>query len=177
MNPTSMLARTKLMILLLMIAGCRDRSVEIAREAADRQAAQNEAMIGLQREVAHGAERLVTADAQSRHELLAAHRRLQVDYAQLSAHYLELESERRRVDAERRATTTLAAALRGGGLFVVALATLAVVHRLLGAAQTDAACAELATELLESDLLDASRLHEQVPRLDTPPALPRLPEN
>lgn len=174
---TSMLARTKFMILSLMIAGCGDRSVEVAREAADRQAAQNEAMIGLQREVAQGAERLVAADAQSRHELLAAHRRLQLDSAQLSEHYRELESERRRLDAERRATTTLAAALRGGGLFVVALVTLAVVHRLLGAAQTDAACAELATEILESDLLGASRLHEQVPRLDPPPAVPSLTEN
>ena len=159
-----------------MTTGCRDPSVEIAREAADRQAAQNEAMIGLQREVAHGTERMVTADAESRRDLLAAHRRLQADHAELTAQFRELESERRRLNAERRATVTLAAALRGGGLLLVALATLALVHRLLAAAQTDEACAELATELLASDLLDSSRLQEQGPRLEPPAVLPRLPE-
>lgn len=63
-----------LLAILPTIAGCRGDVVEIAREAADRQASQNTEMIRLNREVAAGTERLVEADAQSLRSLLLAYR-------------------------------------------------------------------------------------------------------
>jgi hypothetical protein len=163
-------------LLLPPIAGCADPAIDVAREAADRQAAQNDHMIRLQRDVSQGAERLIDADADARRELLAAHRRLQADQAELAAQFHQLDAQRQRFDAERRATITLAAALRGGGLVAVALATLAVVHRLLSASQTDDACAELAAELLAGDLSGAPLHAEPAGRLERPLEPPRLPE-
>ena len=89
-----------------MTSGCDNRVVEVAREASDRQAAQNQQMAELQQEVARGTHELVKADAAARHEVVAVHRDLQHERQQLSESWLDLEVERRRIDDERRSDSS-----------------------------------------------------------------------
>lgn len=124
-----------LLAILPLAAGCHDDSVEISREAADRQAAQNAEMIRLNREVAQGTERLVEADAQSRRDLLRAYRELQVEHGKLTAQLHDLEQERRRVDARRRASDGLSAMIEGGGLLLVVLFSLILARQILASAE------------------------------------------
>ena len=70
-------ATIPLILVLAATSGCDERVVEVAREAADRQAAQNQQMGDLQTEVARGTRSLVEADAAARQELVGVHRELQ----------------------------------------------------------------------------------------------------
>lgn len=92
--------------LFVMISGCDDRVAQVAREASDRQAAQNRQMAELQQEVARGTHELVKADAATRQEVVAVHRDLQHERRQLSESWGDLEVERRRIDDERRSDSS-----------------------------------------------------------------------
>ena len=54
-------AAIQLIVILTWTLGCNEGVVEVAREAADRQAAQNQQMGELQKEVARGSRSLVEA--------------------------------------------------------------------------------------------------------------------
>ncbi len=90
---------TKLMTTTLMtlwLTGCcGDRVSSVVREAADRQAEQNQSMAQLQREVAEGTRQLVEADAQSRTEIIGVHRDLQTERIRLDNSWDQLQRERR----------------------------------------------------------------------------------
>lgn len=71
-------------------AGCQDLATEVAREAADRQAQQNETMAELQQEVATGTRRLIDAEAEAREQLLGAHEDLQTERSRLQSWWQSL---------------------------------------------------------------------------------------
>jgi ribosome-binding ATPase YchF (GTP1/OBG family) len=91
-------------MLLVLIAGCQsesERVVEVAREAAQRQAEQNRQMTQLQNQVAEGSRQLVEAEAKARAELTALQRDLQQGQAEVDRQRDELEAERRKIASER----------------------------------------------------------------------------
>ena len=170
-----MIPRLIVVAILLTTAGCRDDSVEIAREAADRQAAQNAEMLRLNREVAQGTERLIEADAQSRHNLLAAYRELHGEHANLAAQLHELEEQRRQIDGRRRAGEGLQATLEAIGLLLVVCFSLLLARYIL-ASEHPSSPEELALLLHEFDLpappaLSAAR----DPPATEPPQLQEMP--
>jgi hypothetical protein len=57
-------------LLTVTSSGCDERVAQVAREAADRQAQQNQSMAELQGHVAAGTRKLVEADAQARQEIV-----------------------------------------------------------------------------------------------------------
>jgi hypothetical protein len=140
---------------LSSIVGCNERVVEVAREAADRQAAQNEQMGELQQEVARGSRSLVEADAAARHAIVGVHRDLQAERRQLNASLNDLEVKRQQLVGERRTESlllTLGSAL-GGLLLVVVL--MGFLWQLLATARTsDSVDVEL-NQLLVEQLLGA----------------------
>lgn len=111
------------LILLTLTSGCDERVVEVAREAADRQAQQNEAMAELSQEVAGGARQLIAADAETRKEIVAVHREFQAERARLDLGWTDLEQQRRQLANERRTESILipVVKLAGGLLLVTAL--------------------------------------------------------
>ena len=100
---------------LLTTGGCDNREAEIAREAADRQAAQNQTMAELQQEVVVGTKRLAENDAQSRRQTLQVHRDLQAERTQLNKGWDSLETERQSVALSRRVDSFLTVLITGGG--------------------------------------------------------------
>jgi hypothetical protein len=108
-------------LLILVVTGCDERVAQVAREAADRQAEQNRAMVELQQEVAAGSRSLVAADAEARSELVTAQRELHVERSQLDRGRDALEVERRVMAAERRTASLLVPVLEALGTVLVAL--------------------------------------------------------
>jgi hypothetical protein len=93
---------------LLATGSCSDdRAVQISREAADRQAQQNTAMVNLQKEVASGSSKLVEADAQARKEIVGVHHDLQSERTRLDTSWKDLENERRQIAGQRRTESML----------------------------------------------------------------------
>jgi hypothetical protein len=95
-------ARCLALIALVAMTGCNDEATNIAREASNRQAAQNRQMAELQQEVTRGTHELVKSDAAAREKILAVHRDLQQERQQLGESWNDLESERQQVDRRRR---------------------------------------------------------------------------
>jgi hypothetical protein len=138
-------------LILLMIAGCDDRATQIAREAADRQAAQNQEMARLNREVAAGTKRLVEEDARSREQVMDAHRDISNERAQMTAGWNALEAERQRFAASRRAESMLKAFIEGGSAVAAALIALSLAWlTLFGLKKHDDSAEDLDEILLES---------------------------
>ena len=82
-------------------------SLEIAREAANRQAQQNTEMANLHQEVASGTHQLVEADAQARKEIVGVHHELQAERKTLDTGWNELEQQRRQIAGQRRTESML----------------------------------------------------------------------
>ncbi len=150
---TRLKTTTHLILILTWISGCDERIAEVAREAADRQAAQNQQMGDLQREVAHGTRSLVEADAEARREFVGVHRDLQAERRQLGTGWNDLEDQRQQLDQVRRIESMLVplASALGGVAFLTVL--LGFLWQLLASARTrDSVDAEL-NELLVEHLL------------------------
>jgi hypothetical protein len=90
-----------------LICGCDGRVAQIATEAANRQAQQNTVMADLNKEVATGAQQLVTADAEARQDILTVHHELQSERTRLDSGWTKLDSERREIAGQRRAESML----------------------------------------------------------------------
>lgn len=110
-------------VLLAATHGCEDKSAQIAREAADRQAQQNTEMARLNKEVASGTHQLVEADAKARKEIVGVHHDLQSERTRLDTSWKDLEGERRQIAGERRTESMLTSVceLVGGLSLVVVL--------------------------------------------------------
>ena len=109
---------------LILATGCSDdRVVQVATQAADRQAEQNDTMAKLQQEVAGGTQKLVEADASARHEIVAVHHDLQAERSRLDTGWSALEEERKQLAHERRTESALLPAIQllGGLALVVTL--------------------------------------------------------
>jgi hypothetical protein len=109
---------------ILATGSCSDdKSTQIAREAADRQAQQNTEMARLNKEVAAGSHQLVEADAKARQEIVGVHRDLQAERGQLNSGWDQLEDERRQIAGQRRTESMLFSlgTLIGSVFLVVAL--------------------------------------------------------
>ena len=154
------LIATITMVTSLTTIGCNNREAEIAREAADRQARQNETMATLQKEVAAGTRSLAENDAQARQQSFEVHRDLHAERADLSGQWQDLEDQRQAVARTRRTDSFLSSLVTGGGgvlaaLFALAFAWLAMfgIHRSDGSP-------ELARRLVEHLLVDGRLLSE-----------------
>ena len=121
------MSRTLLRVLIIVLAplatiplgGCDEdeRLTRMATEAADRQAAQNQEMSRLNREVAEGTKRLVEANAQTQKELAALQHDLQADQAEIGRQRDLLETERKQVAAARRRDPIIANAEKEGNAY------------------------------------------------------------
>jgi hypothetical protein len=139
--------------LTILISGCDDRAAQIAREAADRQAQQNTAMVELNQEVAGGTRRLVEADAQARKELVGVHRDLQAERTRLDGKWSELENERQEVAADRRTESMLVPLVElAGGILLTGLLLGFCWYALVASRRGEHAETEL-NELLISEIL------------------------
>jgi hypothetical protein len=81
-----------------LLAGCDEdkRLAEMANKNAQRQAAQNEEMARLNREIAEGSKRLVAGNAESNSKLLTAQQKLDDQRVQIDAQRQLLADERHR---------------------------------------------------------------------------------
>ena len=155
-------------IALLTILGCDNREAQIAREAADRQARQNETMATLQQEVAAGTRTLAENDAQARQQSFEVHRDLHAERADLSEQWQDLEDQRQAVARTRRTDSFLSALVVGGGGLLAALLALAFAWLALFGLHRSGDTPELASQLVEQFLADGPLLLE-------PPSAPTAP--
>ena len=155
---TSMVSMT---LLLSLATGCSDdRVAQVATQAADRQAEQNNTMAKLQQDVATGAQKLVAADADARHEIVAVHHDLQAERGRLDAGWNLLEDDRKQLASERRTESILVPAIEllGGFLLVATLLGFCwyVLVRQRSETVTDADLNELLVQELAAGTLFAS---------------------
>lgn len=152
--------------MLVMTIGCGENDGRLARmaaEAARQQAAQNEEMARLNREVASGTKQLVEGDAKARQELIAAQRDLQRQQEQVGAQRDALETERKTWARQRRTESVYAPILSTLGMTLLALLPLVLCWYLLqGLGRTDD---EQIGEILIADIVS-----EEPQLLPAPPA-------
>jgi hypothetical protein len=144
-----------LAMLAAVVSGCPDeddRVAQLAVEAANRQAAQNQELVQLNREVAEGTRRLIESDGQSRAEFAKAQRELQQQQSAVADQFNLLESDRKTAAAARMREPLLAAALTGATTLLVACLPLAVALYLLRRHQADDTDPAALSELLISEL-------------------------
>jgi hypothetical protein len=158
------------MALLVVALGCRDTSLEIAREAARRQAEQNHEMARVTSEAAASSRRLVEEQGRARRDMSAAQRDLHYERLQLGDGWNDLEAQRQAIASSRRTESFLASIVHGGGAAFAALLALGIAWlTLFGLGRRDDSAAA-ACELLINDLAAAE---PQLPWL--PPVEPALP--
>ena len=132
-------------------SGCRDRLTEIAREAADRQARQNEVIAETAQETSAAARRLVAAEARARRDLLLAPGKLQEERDRLLAGWDDLEQSRQAAIERQRqwtATETIGSAVAAA---FAALLALGICWRVVAGQGSPAIDVEAACWLLEHD--------------------------
>lgn len=162
--------------LTLVTSGCDERVVEVAREAADRQASQNQAMARLQQQVAEGTQGLVAADAAARRDFVTVHHDLQSERQGLDKARTALELERQALARDRR-TESLLVALVPLVSGAVLLTTLLLFLRQTLQQSSDGVDAEL-NELLLVELVGPLAEDSESPgRLGTPFPTPVLPSS
>ncbi|MDP6718224.1 MAG: hypothetical protein QGF59_06210 [Pirellulaceae bacterium] len=158
------------MILLIVLAtGCSssdDRLVRHVAESNRQQAAQNQEIAKVHREVAEGTSRLVEAVAESRKEMVAMESDLQEQRTQL-------DEERRAIANERHRESLLAPIVSSVGLMLVAALPLVLCLYLLHGLRTpDEDVSEVLIQNLVSEQLalpqppDRQRIEQE-----SPPAL------
>jgi hypothetical protein len=159
--------------ILSLTLGCRDSSLEIAREAARRQAEQNHDMARVTSEAAAASRRLVEEQGRARSDMTAAHRDLHHERLQLGDSWNDLEAQRQAIAGSRRMESFLAAIVRGGGALFAALLALGIAWLgLFGLSRRDDSAAA-ACELLINDLAAADLQLGWFPPAE--PALPSEP--
>lgn len=140
-------------VALVWTTGCDERVVEVAREAADRQAAQNEQMGELQKEMAHGTRSLVEADAAARKEIVGVHQDLQAERRQLGSSWNDLEVQRQQVARQRRIESVLAPLLTAVAGVVLVVVLLSFLGQLLASTKTTESIDAELQNLLVDELL------------------------
>lgn len=172
--------RPRRMILCLpaiaLTAGCdedeHERTADVAVEAADRQARQNEEMARLNRAIAEGSQRLAESEAEARRDFLALQGDLQEQQAEIGRQRDRLEEDREALAERRRRESLLVVVLsRLGELALCALPLVLcwyLLHALRGT-DHDPAVQEI---LIEEIAAEEPRL---LPRPPSPLALPPEP--
>ncbi len=122
--------------------------MQVARESAERQAAQTRQMVQLQQQIAEGTKQLVASDAEARREWIGLQRDLQADLAQVGQQRDALESERRAIAAHRHRDPILAAAIESCGLIVACLVPLLAAVYALRKTAEEPLDARAATQLI-----------------------------
>lgn len=150
---------------LILCAGCDDEVAEVARQAADRQAQQNQAMAGLQESVARGAQELVTADARARREFFGVHRELQAERQRLGTNWDALETQRQHLAEVRRTESLLVPMLEAAGAVLVTVVLLAFLARIVAGSRTHESIDAELSELLVTELVDQLTAAATPPRL------------
>ena len=173
-TPTNHCRLVLLIALLLAAAGCEDdkRVVELAREAADRQAEQNRQMGRQTEEIATATRELIEADARSRQEMVALHRELQNEQAVVARQRDALETERRELARARQRESLLIPVLQGGGGVLVVVAALVFCAFLLAGLRRHEETSEALSELLIQELSAEQPL--VLPRAILPPTFPHI---
>ena len=97
-SPTAWIPMIVLMAACSVLTGCDEdkRLAEMANENAQRQAAQNEEMAHLNREIAEGSKRLVAANAEANDKLLTTQQKLDEQRSQIDGERQVLADERHR---------------------------------------------------------------------------------
>ena len=148
-------ATIPLILVLAATSGCDERVVEVAREAADRQAAQNQQMGDLQTEVARGTRSLVEADAAARQEIVGVHRDLQKERQQLGTSWNALETQRQLLARQRRTDSLLLPSACAVGALALVTVLIGFLWQLLANARTRGSIdGELNELLIEHVLAD-----------------------
>ena len=160
------------LMLIVLMNGCSDdRVAQVATQAADRQAEQNDTMAKLQRDVANGTQKLVTADAEARHEIIAVHHDLQAERSRLDGGWSSLEDERKQLAFDRRAESVLVPVAEGLGATLIVLALLGFSwHALVTLRSETATDAEL-NELLIQELAGSF----EIPASQSPAQITHIP--
>ena len=152
--------RTAIHVILALTwtSGCDERVVEVAREAADRQAAQNQQMGELQKEVARGTRSLVEADAAAREEIVGVHRDLQLERQQLGTGWNDLEEERRKIAQQRRTESLVVPLAQAIGAIVFVTVLMGFLWQLLASTRSsDSIDDELSELLIQQMLVDEAQ--------------------
>ena len=164
----------KMILMIILATGCSssdDRLVQHVAESNRQQAAQNNEMAKVHREVAEGPSRLVEAVAESRQEMLEMESDLQGQRTQL-------DKERRSIANERHRESLLAPIVSSVGLMLVAALPLVLCWYLLHGLRTpDEDVSEVLIQNLVSEQLalasppDRQRIEQEtLPALtDDPP--------
>ena len=178
------MGKRKTMLILLIaglatMIGCEEdeRLAELAKDATQRQAEQNQEMVRLNREVAASHQRVIEADAQSRQEVLQVQRELierdeqgrqelnalqrdsqtaiHQERSSLDHQHEKLDDERKEIATQRNRDPIVAAAITGLGVVLACLAPIVLAMYLLRAVHrqepTDAELAELLVQEIASD--------------------------
>jgi hypothetical protein len=162
-----------LLLLIAVTASCspEERVVEIATQAADRQAQQNQEMSRLNREVAQGTRQLVDADAQAREKFAEVHQQLQGERAELGQQWNALEAERKEIAQQRRSESMAVPIAQAIGVLLLVTVLIGFCWSLLFGSQKSEANAELGELLIHELSSDQPLL---LPRLEQT-QLPSLP--
>ena len=165
----------KLLILvgpLMLMTGCQEHSdqrlTQMALQQTKIQAEQSRQMLELQQEVATGARQLVSADAQSRQEIVAMQHDLQIERANMAQRWDQLEQERKSLASQRYFDSVIAEVISNLGIILICLLPLVVCWQLLRQTIEPAMENEVA-ELLLEDLVSSKPLLF--------PQKPFMPEN
>jgi hypothetical protein len=161
-----------LLFAVMLVTGCDEdkRVAQLSKEAADRQAEQNQLMARQSQQTAEATKELVAADAKARKDLTALQQNLREDQAEIGKKRDDLELERQKIAAEKNWDRLLAPVLSNFGVFLVITAALSFCGYILMGLRhektTDASVEELLIEELVSEHPRLLPPMQQKPALD-----------
>jgi hypothetical protein len=171
MNSRGFLKSLELLLLfaVVFVTGCDEdkRVAQVAKEAADRQAEQNQLMARQSQQTAEATKELVAADAKARKDLTSLQQNLREDQAEVGKKRDDLELERQKIAAERNWDRLLAPVLSNFGVFLVITAALSFCTYILMGLRHEKITEPSVEELLIEELVaEHPRLLPQRPALD-----------
>ncbi len=115
-----------LFVLMIFLAGCSsdERLITLSREAANRQAQQNQEMARVNRSVAEGTNHLIEEHAQSRKDLAELQGTVQAQQSEIHRQRDALETERRSIADQRLTESRLGPVLSSLGILALGVTTL-----------------------------------------------------
>jgi hypothetical protein len=120
-------------LVVVVLVGCdeNDRIVQVATEAADRQAEQSRQIADQNQTLAGATQTLIAADAQARQELIAFQKDLQAQQAEIGHQRDQLEAERRQLADARTWDSQVALAARSFGVLAACLVPIVLCWQML----------------------------------------------
>jgi hypothetical protein len=169
------------LVIIVSLAGCGgdDRVVQVAREAADRQAEQNRQIAHQNHQIAETTHDLVAADASSRRDLVALQQDLQTQQAEVGRQRDALEAERREIAQKRSWESALGPAIESLTVGLVCLGAIAFCCFLFYGLRQDSSAEPEIGELLVEDLAAPHPMvlaSAEFAAVSDRPAVPALPD-